>query len=327
MMDWKLINSELSAFLSVLIGSSILCSVLSNLWLVYKRYRKESQTFNLCPYLLSSCAADTLLTCITGPTICVMLSSKNLTYDKATCVALDVVFLALLWSSILSQLIYSLDRHCLLAARRLYPDTFGRLRRNVVTITLIWIIAVVTSLIYISIRQDQSNRVPLTFSFTLNMLYCCVAIVVLDFLPIFVIVASLIKTLIAVRYRRTLSHRASKRIQQKNNEAKTLHQVAEDTESFYGTFASSTMLILAILPWTTHILLKSLKLHGKDSADVEIILLSILISGIGAKNFAYILGCGFLRRSLFSVLLRQNSGQFTVEQPSVISNIAVVGNS
>eukprot|EP00794_Sanderia_malayensis_P013862 gene13862-15310_t len=321
-------SPELSAFLSVLLGSSMFCCVTTNIWIGVKRYRHTSPAYHFSPYFLSSCLADVLLTCTAGPTICVVISSETSNYHKVTCIALDVIFLSLFLGCVLSQLIYNLDRHCLFAVRTMYKRSFGELRRNAVTITIIWLIAITTALIYIGVRQDtttQNYSVPITYSFAANMLYCYFVSIILSLLPVMIIISSIIKTILVIRRKNSLDP-PRRRVPLQDHVPKAFNsKVAEEIESFYGTLASSTVFIITSLPWTCFVLLKTLRLNGNASVNVELALLSVSVSGIGVKTLAYILGCGFLRRSLFSNLLKNSSAQFTLEQPaSVITNIAVM---
>lgn len=311
-------SSELSAFLSAIMGVSMCSSVIFSIWICVKRCRNENQTIHWSPFLLSSCFSDVLLVSISGPTICVCVSQSTWESSKTASVLLDILFLALFWSSTLSHLIYTLDRHCLIVARILYPETFGRFTRNAVTIVVIWLLSVSMALLYMSIRQ-ASNKVPMTYLFTPNILYCFVVIVVMYAIPVMIITVSLIKVKVSINRKH-----ARKPCLRGGSHIKPSRPLVEDINSFTGTSAASGMFVITSLPWIIFELLKTLQLlDGNSTLKTEIILLSLLVTGIGLKSGMYVLCTGFLRRSFFSKLFQQNEN-FTLEQPAVVTNNAVL---
>ena len=319
-------NSKLASFISAILGLSIFCSVFFNLrvlWIGVKNFRSNDGSLQLSPFLLSSCCAETTLTCVYGPMMCVLLTNKNLSYDSNLSAFLDITFLALFWCIVVSYLLYTLDRHCLIVARNVYPEAFGRLRRNIITLIFIWTIVFSLALVYLKIRPGvDQNSPPMTFLFTGSMLYCFIAVILLYVIPSSIIIGCLLKIFVKIRKKEAPMHLLRKNIG--NEEMKTSGLLTRDIQACVGLSFSSVLFILSSLPWVMYQFLKALKLNSSATIEHEIILLSILVTGVGFKTASFVLSFARLRHKFFSNLLCSNTRQFALEQPSVITNMSAI---
>ena len=321
--DDNLMSSELSAFFSVLIGCSIACCAVFNTRLIWLSARSSSDTnyLQLSPYLISSCCADTAVICIFGPTLCVLVTSKSWNIGSIFCAFLDIMLLALIWSTTASLLVYNLDRHCLLVQRRYYPETFGKSRRNTITLIVIYLTSIVTALPYLALRTAiGSKHAPMTFLFKSSVLYCVLAIVILYTTPVFIIIASLSKTFVHVK----IKIRRFYETEDLTRSTKLPETLTEDFQTYKGLVASSVIFILTSMPWFTFQFLKALELNSDATTGQEIILLVMLVCGVGMKTSAYVLFCSCIRKHFFSNIFINRSNEFTLEQPAVVINMGAI---
>lgn len=321
--DENLVSGELSVIFSVLIGCSIACCIVFNTRLIWLTARSTSDAnyLQLSPYFISSCCADTVVICLFGPTLCILVTSKSWNIGSIFCAFLDIMFLALIWSTTASFLIYSLDRHCLLVQRRYYPETFGKSRRNTITLVVIYLTSIVTALPYLALRTAiGSKHAPMTFLFKSSMLYCILAIVILYTIPVFIIIASLSKTFVSVKIK-VWRHYETEDLTRSRKLPETL---TEDFQTYKGLVASSVIFILTSMPWFVFQFLKALQLNSKATTGQEIILLVILVCGVGMKTSVYVLFCGCIRKHFFSTIFASRSNEFTLEQPAVVINMGAM---
>ena len=311
-------SNDVAIFLTVLLSCVIICCLLTNIrlaWLGARGSSVSNQSINLSPFLLSCCCSDTALVCIFGPVLCIIISQDNWVLNDSLCAFLDCLFLALFWSTTISLLLYSLDRHCLLVERRLYLNTFGKHKRNIKTLVAVWIIPAVSSLPYLKIRTLlAAKQTPMIFLLTENMLYCVFAIVILYMLPILITLISVTKTLFCIKRKSKNFH---------NNENARVHRslpgiLREDFQTHKGLMGSSCIYILTSIPWVIYQLVKALGLNSNMSLLQETVLITILIMGVGLKTVTYVVCCGFIRRLFFANMFRNNSFDFTLEPPPVV---------
>ena len=316
-------SGELSAFFSVLIGCSIVCCAVFNTRLVWLNARSSSDNnyLQLSPYFISSCCADTAVICIFGPTLCILVTSKSWNISSIFCAFLDIMFLALIWSTTVSLLVYNLDRHCLLVQRRHYPETFGKSRRNTITLIIIYLTSIVTALPYLALRKAIGPKhVPMTFLFKSSVLYCVLAIIILYATPVFIIITSLSKTFVHVK----IKVRRFYETEDLTRSRKLPETLAEDFQSYKGLAASSIIFILTSMPWFIFQFIKALQLNSNANTGQEIILFVILVCGVGMKTSVYVLFCGCIRKHFFSNIFVNRSNEFTLEQPAVVINMGAI---
>lgn len=312
------LDPEVAIFLTVLLGCSMVFCLVANarlVWLGAKGSPGSDRVLTLSPYLLSCSCSDTAITCIFGPVLCILLTEGRWLVNDVLCAFLDSLFLALFWSSVISLLLYNLDRHCLIVQRRMYLDAFGKQRRNTINLVVTWITSAVSSLPYLHARSSQRTpHTPMTFYLRKNMLYCVFALLVLYVTPMLIILTSLIKTLLYVKIKPRQFH---------SNEGESGHINArgvlrEDFQTHKGLMASSCVFILTSLPWVAFQFLKALELIGNSSTAQEIALVVFLVIGIGFKTIIYVLCCGFVRKRFFANLFQTNSCDFTLEPSPVV---------
>ena len=320
----QFISTQLSVFLTVALGFSILCCLLFNTrlaWLIARRLKDGRAFLHLSPYLLSSCISETVITCVFGPVLCILMTQQTWKIGTVVCTFLDCLFLALLWSATASTFVYSMDRHCLLVQRRLYPETFGNLKRNAVNLAFIWVLSLISALPYIVMR-NTSAIVPMTFTFEKNMTYCAHAVVILYTVPVLITAISLIKTVRDAKMRKKAFHQANS-----TNEPPQIHKsLIEEFQTYEGLVVSSCIFILTSLPWVWFQLLKALDLTSQPSVASEIILMAMLVFGVGTKTGALVLCSACIREKFFSSILRRsNSREYNLEPlPVVLTNVAAV---
>ena len=319
------LNPNVAISLSVFLGCAVTCCVFANIRLIWLGMNGSSQfnrDLHLSPYLVSCCCADSAMVFIFGPFLCILFIRDNWVINDTVCAVFDILFLALFGITTISLLLYNLDRHCLLVERRFYPSTFGKRKRNAINLVIAWISTTLLSISYLHNRTSlPSQYVPMTFQLSANMLYCVFTTLILYLVPVLIIMASLIKTVVHVRVRSSHFRRTD-----------TLHDrdilpgiLQEELQTHTGVMVSSAVFVLTSMPWVLFQMIKSLGLSNSLSAVDEIVLVAVLVVGVGMKTLAYIACCSFIRKRFFVNVFRNNTFDFELPQsPVVVINTEAV---